>query len=195
MNCPKAAIKLPRGSFVGMQPLHTTPCGCACLPALVTQRQNVFPAGRGVLLALTCPLALPAPPSNTRNKPCPLPTCHLSLAPHRSHTTSTKPPPIAPHPSTFPWLPPIPIILNPSPLPTTPLRPPPPPPRYQALRRKVGGTARDYWKDWVEEEQVKTIKVHYKPDDAAGTVPYLPFLIGVVVAMLGTTIAVVAQTS
>lgn len=28
----------------------------------------------------------------------------------------------------------------------------------RALRRKIGGTARDYWKDWVEEEQVKNIK-------------------------------------
>lgn len=27
------------------------------------------------------------------------------------------------------------------------------PEQYQALRRKVIGTARDYWKDWVEEEQ------------------------------------------
>lgn len=29
------------------------------------------------------------------------------------------------------------------------------PEQYQALRRKVIGTARDYWKDWVEEEQGK----------------------------------------
>lgn len=28
------------------------------------------------------------------------------------------------------------------------------------------GTAKDYWKDWVEEEQVKTVKTYYKPEDA-----------------------------
>ena len=27
--------------------------------------------------------------------------------------------------------------------------------QYQALRRKIGGTAKDYWKDWVEEERVE----------------------------------------
>lgn len=67
--------------------------------------------------------------------------------------------------------------------------------QYAALRRKVGGTAKDYWKDWVEEEQVKNIKVYYKEgSDAGGTVPYFPLLVGVLVAMLGTTAAVVAQT-
>lgn len=29
------------------------------------------------------------------------------------------------------------------------------PEQYQALRRKIGGTAKDYWKDWVEEERVE----------------------------------------
>lgn len=67
--------------------------------------------------------------------------------------------------------------------------------QYAALRRKIGGTAKDYWKDWVEEEQVKNIKAYYKPEEAAGTVPFLPFLVAVVVAMLGATAAVVAQTS
>jgi hypothetical protein len=31
--------------------------------------------------------------------------------------------------------------------------------QYQALRRKIGGTSRDFFKSWVEEEQVKNIKV------------------------------------
>eukprot|EP00877_Chromochloris_zofingiensis_P009006 jgi/Chrzof1/4359/Cz14g10080.t1 len=66
--------------------------------------------------------------------------------------------------------------------------------QYSALRRKIGGTARDYWKDWVEEEQVKNIKTYYKPGESAA-VPYLPFLVGVVVAMLGVTVLVVLQTS
>lgn len=65
--------------------------------------------------------------------------------------------------------------------------------QYQALRRKIGGTARDYWKDWVEEEQVKNIKTYYKPGEAA-SVPYLPFLVGVVLAMLAATVVVVQQT-
>ncbi|GLC37362.1 hypothetical protein PLESTB_001595400 [Pleodorina starrii] len=69
------------------------------------------------------------------------------------------------------------------------------PEQYQALRRKVIGTARDYWKDWVEEEQVKTVKTYYKPDDAGGNVPYLGVLVGIVVAMLATTVLVVIQTS
>ncbi|KAG2495366.1 hypothetical protein HYH03_006634 [Edaphochlamys debaryana] len=69
------------------------------------------------------------------------------------------------------------------------------PEQYQALRRKVIGTARDYWKDWVEEEQVKNIKTYYKPEDAGGTVPYLPLLVGVVLAMLATTAYVVLATS
>jgi hypothetical protein len=36
---------------------------------------------------------------------------------------------------------------------------------------------------------------YYKPDNSGGSVPYLPVLIGIVVAMLGTTVLVVAQTS
>ncbi|WIA20785.1 hypothetical protein OEZ86_004705 [Tetradesmus obliquus] len=69
------------------------------------------------------------------------------------------------------------------------------PEQYQALRRKIGGTARDYWKDWVEEEQVKNIKTYYKPDDKVAAVPYLPFLVGVLVAMLAATAVVVQKTS
>jgi hypothetical protein len=36
---------------------------------------------------------------------------------------------------------------------------------------------------------------YYREDDKSAAVPYLPFLIGVVIAMLGATVAVVAQTS
>ena len=69
------------------------------------------------------------------------------------------------------------------------------PEQYAALRRKVGGTAKDYWKDWVEEEQVKTVQVHFKPDDKVAAVPYLPLLVGVLVALIATTAVVVQQTS
>lgn len=69
------------------------------------------------------------------------------------------------------------------------------PEQYQALRRKVIGTSKDFFKSWVEEDQVKNIKTYYKPTEAAGTVPYLPFLVGVIVAMLATTVLVVVKTS
>lgn len=68
-------------------------------------------------------------------------------------------------------------------------------PALRALRRKVIGTAKDYWKDWVEDEADKNIKTYYKPQEAGGSVPYLPFLVGVIVAMLATTVVVVMQTA
>ena len=71
------------------------------------------------------------------------------------------------------------------------------PAQYAALRRKVGGTAKDFWKDFVEEEQVK-LPAYYKDGDKAvgsAQVPYLPLLVGVVLAMLVTTVLVVQQTS
>eukprot|EP00878_Enallax_costatus_P023377 GHUV01024864.1.p1 GENE.GHUV01024864.1~~GHUV01024864.1.p1 ORF type:complete len:163 (+),score=50.77 GHUV01024864.1:211-699(+) len=63
--------------------------------------------------------------------------------------------------------------------------------QYMALRRKIGGTARDYWKDWIEVDEVKPTGFATKP----ASVPYLPFLVGVLVAMLGVTVLVVQQTS
>jgi hypothetical protein len=47
----------------------------------------------------------------------------------------------------------------------------------------------------VEEEQVKYIKTYYKPDDKVAAVPYLPFLVGVLVAMLAATVVVVQKTA
>lgn len=41
---------------------------------------------------------------------------------------------------------------------------------------------------------MKNIKAYYKPDEAAA-VPFLPFLIGVVVAMLAATVVVVSKTA
>lgn len=40
---------------------------------------------------------------------------------------------------------------------------------------------------------MKNIKTYYKPGEAAA-VPFLPFLVGVVVAMLAATVVVVAKT-
>lgn len=65
--------------------------------------------------------------------------------------------------------------------------------QYAALRRKVVGTAKDYFKDWVEEEQVK-LPTYYKPDDKIAAVPYLPVLISVLLAVLVATVVVVQQT-
>lgn len=67
------------------------------------------------------------------------------------------------------------------------------PEQAAALRRKVRGTAKDFWKDWVEEERVE--KTYYKPDEAGGTVPYLPFLVAVVLGLVAATVVVVQQTS
>jgi hypothetical protein len=61
----------------------------------------------------------------------------------------------------------------------------------RALRRKIGGTARDYWKDWIEADVFENTYTK-----AGGPeVPYLPFLVGVVVAMLAATVYVVSQTA
>lgn len=65
--------------------------------------------------------------------------------------------------------------------------------QYQALRRKIGGTAKDYWKDWVEVKGEYTDKGYVSEDTEA--VVGLPFLIGVVLALFGTAAFVVSQTS
>lgn len=64
--------------------------------------------------------------------------------------------------------------------------------QYGALRRKIGGTAKDYWKDWVEVKGEYTDK-GYVAKDQSTNVPALGFLVIVVVALLGTTAAVVTQ--
>lgn len=68
--------------------------------------------------------------------------------------------------------------------PRTPTRRPPPP---------TSGTYKDFMKEYVEEERVEA--TWYKPNASGGTVPYLPLLVGVVLAMLATTVVVVSQTS
>jgi hypothetical protein len=64
--------------------------------------------------------------------------------------------------------------------------------QYQALRRKIGGTAKDYWKDWVDVKG-EYVDRGYVAKDSETEVPALPFLILTVVALLGTTAAVVTQ--
>lgn len=65
--------------------------------------------------------------------------------------------------------------------------------QYEALRRKVGGTAKSFFKEYVEDESLKYIKTYTKPGSGS-SVPYLPFLVGVVLAMLATTAVVVSRT-
>lgn len=62
-----------------------------------------------------------------------------------------------------------------------------------ALRRKIGGTAKDYWKDWVDV-QGKYVDKGYVSDEET-TVVGLPFLIAVVFALFGSLAYVVLQTS
>ncbi|KAG1658794.1 hypothetical protein FOA52_011736 [Chlamydomonas sp. UWO 241] len=65
--------------------------------------------------------------------------------------------------------------------------------QYGALRRKIGGTAKDYFKEWVEEDVVTD--TYTKVGAEGGTVPFLPILLGIVAAVLVTTVVVVGQTS
>lgn len=65
--------------------------------------------------------------------------------------------------------------------------------QYMALRRKVGGTARDYWKDWVDVKGQYVDKGYVS--DESSTVVALPFLIAVVLSLFGSLAYVVAQTS
>lgn len=80
------------------------------------------------------------------------------------------------------------------------LCPPVPPPRlpqYQALRRKIGGTAKDYWKGWVDVKGDYIDRGYVAKDNSAtsSSVSALPFLLGIVFAMLGATAFVVSATS
>lgn len=69
------------------------------------------------------------------------------------------------------------------------------PEQYAALRRKIGGTSKDFFKSWVEEEQPKNIKTYYKDEDINKSVPFLPLLVAVLVGMIVATVVVVAKTS
>ncbi len=51
---------------------------------------------------------------------------------------------------------------------------------------------RDYFKDFIQPE---VTGAYMKPTEPSTQVPYLPLLVGVVAALLATTVVVVAQTS
>ncbi|KAL4451446.1 hypothetical protein ABPG77_009518 [Micractinium sp. CCAP 211/92] len=66
-----------------------------------------------------------------------------------------------------------------------------------ALRRRVVGTKKDYWKDWVDVKGEYAEKGYVARDrsSTASSVPALPFLVGVVLALFAATAYVVAATS
>lgn len=69
------------------------------------------------------------------------------------------------------------------------------PEQYAALRRKIGGTYKDYFKGWVDVKGEYTDKGYVSKEEKPAAVPALPFLVGTVLALFGTVGYVVAQTS
>jgi hypothetical protein len=59
------------------------------------------------------------------------------------------------------------------------------------VRRLAHGSAKAFFKETVAENCVEPTA----PTTAAANVPFLPFLMGIVAAMLVSTVFVVAQTS
>eukprot|EP00891_Asterochloris_glomerata_P008537 jgi/Astpho2/8537/Aster-05571 len=64
--------------------------------------------------------------------------------------------------------------------------------QYAALKRKVGGTAANFFKTSVEA-QGQYVEKGYESTEAS-SVPGLPFLAAVIVALFGTVAYVVSQT-
>lgn len=62
----------------------------------------------------------------------------------------------------------------------------------RALRRKIGGTKQDFWKEWVDVKGEYTDKGYV--DNISG-VTGLPFLIVVVLGVFGALAYVVSQTA
>ncbi len=81
-----------------------------------------------------------------------------------------------------------------------PPSPPPPlitqtPAQAAALRRKVGGTAKDYWKGWVEVKGENVDKGYVvSADEAAGLPPAVGLLALTLLGMLGVVGVVVQRT-
>lgn len=68
------------------------------------------------------------------------------------------------------------------------------PEQEAALRRRIRGTGRDFFKDWVDVEGDYVEQGYVSGKGGAADVPALPFLIAIVVAILGATGYVVSQT-
>lgn len=69
------------------------------------------------------------------------------------------------------------------------------PEQAAALRRRVVGTKADFWKGYVEVKGEYADKGWVSKEGTASSVPALPFLVAVVLGMLGATAVVVSQTS
>lgn len=71
------------------------------------------------------------------------------------------------------------------------------PEQYQALRRRVGGTAKDYWKTWIEVKGDYVDKGYVAKEETSlsTSVPGLPFLVITVLGLFGALGYVVSQTS
>jgi len=65
--------------------------------------------------------------------------------------------------------------------------------QYQALRRKVGGTAKDFWKTSIDVKGEYTDKGYVSEEGTS--VPGLPFLFGTVGALFATVAYVASQTA
>ena len=69
------------------------------------------------------------------------------------------------------------------------------PEQAAALRRKVGGTAKDYWKSWIEPQGEYVDKGYVSDDEAGPAIPAVGFLVAVTAGVLAATYFVVAATS
>lgn len=69
------------------------------------------------------------------------------------------------------------------------------PEQEAALRRRIRGTSRDFFKDWIDVEGDFVEQGYVSGKGGAASVPALPFLLAVVVAVLGAAGYVVIQTS
>lgn len=65
--------------------------------------------------------------------------------------------------------------------------------QYQALRRKIGGTGKDFFKEWVDVKGQFVEKGYVSTEET--TVPGLPFLILTALALVACTAYVVIATS
>lgn len=67
--------------------------------------------------------------------------------------------------------------------------------QYQALRRKIGGTAKDYWKSYVDVKGANVDKGYVAKDGGAVSVPPGALFLGLTLAGLAAaTAAVVSHT-
>ena len=90
------------------------------------------------------------------------------------------------------------MISHSSASPTPPHPPPPTPhptPPHSQLRRKIGGTAKDYWKSCVDVKGQNVDTGYVATDGAAVTIPPGVWALGLtVVGMVAATVAVASHT-